>query len=107
MTIQKDIAILEIVLIKINKYLNHSLCVSSLISSLENLLNQLTTIDMSWKKDFWVLWLDIEIVYSLALDQGLESLSKEGNTITENSLHDLKKMTEEKLNELKSNFRET
>lgn len=41
-----------------------------------------------------------EGAYSLALDQGFENLSDEGNKITENSLYILNKMVQDKINDL-------
>ena len=100
--IQKDIKILELMIVKIERFFDKKLYISDLIYDLESFLNQLITVDKKWKKDFRTLWLDIEIAYSLALDQGLEQLTDEGNAITESSLHALKKMTEDKIKELKT-----
>ena len=82
------------------------MCVSDLIYDLESCLNQLTTVDNQWKKDFRTVWLDIEAAYSLALDQGLENLTEEGTVLTENSLHILKKITQDKINDLKAHQNE-
>ncbi len=41
------------------------------------------------------------MAYSLALDQGLEPLAGEGNIITESSLSALRKMAQDKINDLK------
>lgn len=101
-SIQKDMDILELVDLKITRYLNKDLYINDLIDALEGYLNQLTNVDNQWKKDFRTLWLDIEIAYSLALDQGLEKLTKEGNIITESSLHILKKMAQDKIYDLKN-----
>jgi hypothetical protein len=59
------------------------------------------TVNKQWKKDFRTIWLDVEVAYSLALDQGLESLTNSGYIITENSLNNLKKMAQDKINDLK------
>jgi hypothetical protein len=98
----KDINILELMDLKITRYFNKSLYISDLICDLESCLNQLMTVDKQWEKDFRTIWLDIEVAYSLALDQGLEELTDEGNVITENSLHTLKKMVQDKINDLKT-----
>ncbi|MBM3192207.1 MAG: hypothetical protein FJZ63_06130 [Chlamydiae bacterium] len=84
---QKDINILELIDSKIARYFNRSVYISDLIYDLEGYLNQLTTVDDQWKTDFRTIWLDIEVAYSLALDQGLENLTEEGNVLTENSLN--------------------
>jgi hypothetical protein len=98
--IQKDISILELMILKITRYFDKTLYISDLIYDLEGYLNQLITIDKQWKKDFRTIWLDVEVAYSLALDQGLENLTDEGNFIAENSLHALKKMAQDKINDL-------
>ncbi len=90
--------------LKIKKYFEKSIYISDLIYDLESFLNQLTTVDKNWKKKFRTIWLDIEVAYSLALDQGLETLTDEGNAIAESSLHVLKKMIEDKATELKAPF---
>jgi hypothetical protein len=100
--IQKDINILELIDLKITRYFKKSLYISDLIYDLESCLNQLTTVDNQWKKDFRTIWLDIEVAYSLALDQGLENLTEEGAILTENSLHNLKKMAQDKVNDLRA-----
>ncbi len=104
--VQKDLNILELIDLKITRYFNKSLYISDLIYDLESYLNQLTTVDNQWKKDFRTIWLDIEIAYSLALDQGLENLTEEGTVLTENSLHTLKKITQDKINDLKAHQNE-
>lgn len=96
-----DISILELIALKIKKYFNKSLYMSDLIYDLESFLNQLTTIDKKWKNDFRTIWLDIEVAYSLSLDQGLEKLTDEGNAIADSSLYTLKKMVEDKIYELR------
>ncbi len=98
--IQKDIIALELFDLKITRYFNKNLYIIDLIYDLESYLNQLTTVDNQWKKDFRTIWLDIEVAYSLALDQGLKNLTEEGAILTENSLHNLKKMAQDKLNDL-------
>ena len=98
--IQKDIRILELIILKITKYFDQKLHVSDLIYDLESYLNQLVTVDKQWKKNFRTLWIDVEIAYSLALDQGLEKLTDEGTAIAENSLHILKKMSQDRMNNL-------
>lgn len=45
--IQKDISLLELILLKIERYFDNKLPISSLIYDLENYLNQITTIDRS------------------------------------------------------------
>ncbi len=100
-SIQKDISTLELIDLKITRYFDKALYISDLIYDLEGCLNQLTTIDKQWKKDFRTIWLDIEVAYSLALDQGLEKFTDKENIIAENSLHALKKMTQDKINDLK------
>jgi len=72
---QKDINILELIDLKITRYFNKSLYIGDLIYDLESCLNQFTTVDNQWKKDFRTIRLDIEVAYSLALDQGLENLT--------------------------------
>ncbi len=95
--VQKDINILELIDLKITRYFNKVVYISDLIYDLESYLNQLTTVDDQWKKDFRTIWLDIEVAYSLALDEGLENLAEEGAVLTENSLLNLKTMTQNKL----------
>lgn len=99
--IQKDISLLELILLKIERYFDNKLPISSLIYDLENYLNQLITIDRSWEKKFRLIWLDIEIAYSLALDSGLEEPTGEEKIIAENSILSLKKMAQDKLTNLK------
>ena len=105
-SIQKDIDILELIDLKIARYLNESLCISDLIYDLESYLNQLITVDKQWKKNFRTIWLDIEVAYSLALDQGLENLTDEGTLLTEHSLYALKKMTQDKIKDLRTHENE-
>jgi len=100
--IKKEINLLELIILQIKKYFDKKLYIGDLIQDLESLLNQLTIVEEEWKKDFRTLWLDIEVAYSLALDQELENLTDEGNIITESSLYLLKKMVEDKINELKT-----
>lgn len=99
--IKKDIRILELMILKINKYFNKSVHISDLIYDLESLLNHLLEVDKKWKIDFRTLWLDIEVAYSLALDRGSETFDDKGKEITEQSLLDLKKMIDDKINELR------
>lgn len=99
--IQKDISLLELSLLKIERYFDNKLPISSLIYDLENYLNQIITIDRSWEKKFRLIWLDIEIAYSLALDNGLEEPTGEEKIIAENSILSLKKMAQDKLTNLK------
>lgn len=49
-SIQKDISILELMILKITKYFNKSIYISDLIYDLESYLNQLTVVDKEWKK---------------------------------------------------------
>lgn len=100
---KKDISILELMTLKIIRYFDKTLYISDLIYDLESFLNQLSIVDKQWKKDFRTIWLDVEVAYSLALDQNLEKLTEEGNIIVENSLRVLKKMTQDKINDLKRN----
>ena len=102
----RDINILELIDLKIKIHFNKSVHISDLIYDLESYSNRLTTVDNQWKKDFRTIWLDIEVAYSLALDQGLENLTEEGTILTENSLHTLKKITQDKINDLKANQNE-
>jgi|GEM_PF-6277074 len=102
--IQKNLIVLDLMVLKIRRYFDKTLFISDLIYDLESFLNQLTIVDKKWKKNFRTLWLDIEVAYSLALDQGLEELTDEGNVIVESSLYALKKMVEDKINELKENL---
>lgn len=99
--IQKDISLLELMILKIDRYFNHNIPISNLIYDLENYLNQITTIDRLWKKKFRSIWLDVEIAYSLALDSGLEEPIAEGKVVGEESILTLKKMAQDKLNNLK------
>ncbi len=101
-SIQKDINILELVVFKITKYFYKSLYINDLIYDLENYLNQLTVVDQQWKKNFRTTWLDIEVAYSLALDQGLDKPINDGETIVVNSLNVLKKMAQDKIENLKT-----
>jgi hypothetical protein len=101
-SIQKDIGILGLMVLKITKYFDKYVYIGDLIYDLENYLSQLTTVNKQWKQHFRTLWLDVEVAYSLALDQGLEILTDEGNVIADNSLNILKKMAEDKKNELEA-----
>ena len=101
-SLQKNIDILELMILKITRYFDKILYISDLIYDLESYMNQLTTIDHQWKKNFRTIWLDVEVAYSLSLDQGLEKLTDEGSVIVEDSLHVLKKMAQDKLNDLKN-----
>lgn len=53
------------------------------------------------EKKFRLIWLDIEIAYSLALDSGLEEPKGEEKLIAEDSILILKKMAQDKLTNLK------
>lgn len=101
-SIQKDIYILEVVVLKITKYFDKSLYISDLIYDLESHLNQLTLVDLQWKKNFRTTWLDIEVAYSLALDQGLDKPANDGEKIVVISLNILKKMAQDKIENLKT-----
>lgn len=99
---QKNIDILELIILRITKYFNKSMYIGDLISHLVDFLNQLNMVDIQWKKKFWTFWADLEIEYALALDQGLEDISYGGNIIIDRALQVLKKMTEEKLVDMKT-----
>lgn len=101
-SLQKDMDILTLMDLKIDRYFDGSLYISDLIYDLESFLNQLTIVNDQWKKDFRTIWLDIEVAYALALDQGLDNLTDEGIIVTENSLHILRKMIKNKLTYLKN-----
>lgn len=101
-SIQKDISILELVVLKITKYFDKSLYISDLIYNLESYLNQLTVVDRQWKKNFRTTWLNIEVAYSLALDQGLDKPVNDGEMIVVNSLNILKNMAQDKIGNLKT-----
>lgn len=101
-SIQKDISILELITLKITKYFNKSIYISDLIYDLESYLNQLTVVDKEWKKNFRTTWLDIEVSYSLALDQGLDKPINDGEAIVVNSLNILNKMAKDKIEKLKN-----
>src|SRR5690349_7543674 len=100
-SIRKDINILELIVLKITKYLNKSLNINDLIYDLESYLNQLVVVDKQWKKNFRTAWLDIEVAYSLALDQGLDNPINKGKEIVVNSLNVLMKMVQDKIKNLK------
>lgn len=102
--IQKDINILELVVLKIKKYSDKFLCISDLIYDLESYLNQLTVVDQQWKKNCRTTWLDIEVAYSLALDHGLDKPVNDGERIIVNSLNILKKMAEDEIENLKTDI---
>lgn len=101
---QKDMIVLDLIVSKINKYHNKSIYISDLIYDLESYLNQLTVVGREWKKNFRTVWLDIEIAYSLALDQGLDKPVNEGDVIVVNALTILKKMAHEEMETLKTNL---
>ena len=101
-SIKKDINILELVVLKITKYFDKSLYINDLIYDLESYLNQLTVVDIQWKKNFRTTWLDIEVAYSLALDQGLDKPVNDEEKVVINSLNILKKMAQDKLENLKT-----
>ena len=88
----KDIKMLKFMELKIDSYLNKPVDISDLIYGFKAYFDELTTVNEQWKEDFIGLWLDIEIAYSLALDQGLDDLTEEENVLTQQSLHVLKKM---------------
>ncbi len=101
-SIEKDIRILELVILKIKKYFDKSLYISDLIYDLESYLNQLTVVDKQWKKHFRTTWLDIEVAYSLALDQGLDKPMNDEDTIIVTSLNLLRKIAQDKMENLKT-----
>jgi len=101
-SLQKDISILELMTLKITKYFSKSIYISDLIYDLESCLNQLTVVDKEWKKFFRTTWLDIEVAYSLALEQGSDEPINDGDTIVVNSLNILNKMAKEKIENLKN-----
>jgi hypothetical protein len=103
-SIQKDISILELMTLKITKYFNKSIYISDLIYDLESYLNQLTVVDKEWKKNFRTTWLDIEVAYSLALDQGSDKPINDGDAIVVNSLNTLNKMAKDKIENLKNDL---
>ena len=91
-SIQKDIVILDLMTLKITRYFNKSIYISDLIYDLESYLNQLTIVDKEWKKKFRTSWLDIEVAYSLALDEGSDKPVNDGDAIVVNSLNILNKI---------------
>lgn len=92
---------------KIDQYLNHTLAVNDLINNLERLLNQLTSIDPLWKKQFRINWLDIEVAYSIAIDQGLNQFDPESEKIVLESLNILRKMITTKLENIQNSENNT
>jgi hypothetical protein len=99
--IQHDIDLLELTDLKIEKYFNDCLPLHDLIYDLESYLNQITVIDKEWRKNFRTIWLDIEVAYSLGLDSDSCRLTSDGNKLIFSSLKTLKKMTINKIKDLK------
>lgn len=92
-----DFAIFTSLKKRINQYLNHNLSIEDLIKDLEILLNQLSDANRVWKKKFRSNWLEIEIAYSLALDEGRSHFDEEEERIVNESLDPLKEMVEQRL----------
>ncbi|MBS0584961.1 MAG: hypothetical protein JSR76_01505 [Verrucomicrobia bacterium] len=101
-TLQKDIDILDLINSRIGSYLENALFIGKLINDLENYLKQLTTINSDWKIDFRTIWLDIETAYALTLDEELEELTDSRYALVKEAVETLRKMTENKLKELKT-----
>lgn len=95
--VQKDVNLLISMKKIIHSYFEGSFAIIDLINDLESMLNQLTSVSSAWKKKFRLNWLDIEIAYSLALDQGLDQFNPKEEEIVFNSLQILREMITEKL----------
>lgn len=93
-------------ILKISKYFDKSLYISDLIYDLESYLNQLTIVGKQWKNNFRTIWLNIEIAYSIALDHALDKPVNERDTIVVNALIILKKMAQDKIKDLKLNYKD-
>ncbi len=71
-------------LFTIDAYKSGRMSIGTLIGNLEALLTCLTNVSDEWAARFQDSWLDIEIVYALALDKQLNQLSEEQvNAVTE------------------------
>ena len=99
--LQKDCNLLEAILARIENYRNKKIDIATLINSLDDFLNQLTTIDEEWKNEFRSLWLDIEVVHAVSLDTDdlVKPFTDNDYDIIAAALHNLQKITQEKLAE--------
>lgn len=100
----KDLDVLEAILSKINKYNQSRIYISELIDDLENLLNQVITIDSDWKKEFRTSWQGIEVVYALSQNHEFENLDPEDLKIVKKSVAGLESITNHKIIQLRNDL---
>lgn len=88
---------LNIMIQKINSFKSGDLFLSYLINDLEALLNVLEEKDDNWEAEFRTSWLDLEVVYALALDDNRTTLDLEDQRIIAEALVKLEDLVNEKL----------
>ncbi len=60
---------LNLMIDKINRYEKGLIDLPSLIGDLVGLLNALEDYDEAWKREFQSNWIDLEVIYAVALDE--------------------------------------
>lgn len=100
---------LELMKLKIQCFEKKTLPLQVLISDLSDLVNVLEDFDVEWKNIIKHYWFDLEQVYAYLLyileKQGYQSsqeieIDEEGQKIINNSIHQIKKLVDEKILEL-------
>lgn len=83
---------LNLMLNKIDAFINNKLEIEHLLNDLEALLKVLETIDNSWRENFYREWLNIEEMYSYALSENRNVFYDDEQKIILDSITNMKKL---------------
>ncbi len=83
---------LNIMLEKIDAFVNNQLEIEFLLNDLEALLKILETIDNDWRKKFYAEWLNIEEMYAYALSEERKFLNKDEQEVIYDSISKIKQL---------------
>lgn len=92
---------LKLILERLTWYSEGSISLPYLIDDLSGLLNVLEEVDEEWKMYFRRNWLDLEIVYAVALDRDKDKLDETDLRVINSAVVELKKMVISLLEESK------
>ena len=81
---------LTIMLDRLECFCSNKLSLHKLIQDLSSLLDALNDIDEEWKTDFRTIWLELEIVYAVMLDEEKNELNKELKSVVNGAVLQLK-----------------
>jgi len=62
---------LNLMIDRINRYKKELIGLWGLIKDLEGLLNALENYDENWKDEFQSNWIELDVIYAVALDEGI------------------------------------